>query len=94
MGEETAGDWRRLNNEELHNLYASPNIIGVIRLRRIKWAGNIARVGDTRNAHKILVGKSEKRNHSEDLGIDGKIILEWLSLDRVGRCGLDACGLG
>jgi hypothetical protein len=43
--EEVAGDWRRLHNEELHNLYASPNIIKIIRWRRIRWAGHVARMG-------------------------------------------------
>jgi len=42
--EEVAGDWRRVHNEELHNVYASPNIIRVIKSRRMKWAGHVARV--------------------------------------------------
>jgi len=42
--EEVAGDWRRVHNEELHNLYASPNIIRVIKSRRMKWAGHVARM--------------------------------------------------
>jgi hypothetical protein len=55
-------------------LYASPNITRVIKL-----AGHIVRIGETRNACNILVGKPEgKRDHSGDLGVDGKIILEWI----------------
>jgi hypothetical protein len=50
--EEVAGDWRRLHSEELHNLYASPNIITVIKIGTTKWAGYVARVGDMRNAYK------------------------------------------
>jgi hypothetical protein len=43
--EEVAGDWRRLHNEELGNLYASPNIVRVILSRRMKWAGHVTRIG-------------------------------------------------
>jgi hypothetical protein len=49
MSEEVAGGWRRLHNE-VHNLYASPNVIRVIKSRRMKWAGDVAREGETRNA--------------------------------------------
>jgi hypothetical protein len=56
---EQVGGWRRLHNTELHNLYSSPNIIKVIKLRMIKWVGYIARMGDMRNVYKILVGKAE-----------------------------------
>jgi len=66
----------RLHNEELHNLYASPNIIRAIKSRRIRWAGHVAPVGEMRKAFKIVVGKLD---HSEDLGLDGKIILQWTS---------------
>jgi hypothetical protein len=55
------GYWRKLHNEELHNLYASPHIIRVIRSRKMTWAGRVARMGDMRNAYKILVGKPEGR---------------------------------
>jgi hypothetical protein len=53
------GGWRKLHNEELHNLYSSPNIIRMIKLRRVRWAGHVARMGETRNAYRILVGKPE-----------------------------------
>jgi hypothetical protein len=55
--EEVAEDWRRPRNEDLRNLYASPSILTVIRLRRMEWAVNIARMGDMINVYKILVGK-------------------------------------
>jgi hypothetical protein len=57
--EEAAEGWRRLHNEELHNLYASKNIIRVIKLRRVRWAGHVARMGKMSNTHKNLVGKTE-----------------------------------
>jgi hypothetical protein len=50
--EEVAGGWRRLHNEERHNLYASPNIITVFKSRRMKWAGNGPRMGRMRNINK------------------------------------------
>jgi hypothetical protein len=57
--EEVAGDWRRLQNEELHKLYYSLNIIGVVKSRRVRWAESLARMGDMRNACQILVEKPE-----------------------------------
>jgi hypothetical protein len=55
------GGWRKLHNEELHNLYSSPNIIRMIKSRRMRWAGHVARMGERRNAYRILVGKPERR---------------------------------
>jgi transcription termination factor 2 len=49
----------KLQNEELHNLYSSPNIIRMIKSRKMRWAGHVARMGETRNAYRILVGKPE-----------------------------------
>jgi hypothetical protein len=51
------GGWRKLHNEELHNLYASPSIIRMIKYRSMRWAWHIARMGEERNAYTILVGK-------------------------------------
>jgi hypothetical protein len=59
--DEVIGEWRRLHNEELHNLYSSPNTIRVIKLRRMRWAGHVARMGEGRGAYRILVGRSERR---------------------------------
>jgi hypothetical protein len=53
------GPRRNCNNEELHNLYSSPNIIRLIKFRRMRWAEHVARMGETRKAYKILVGKPE-----------------------------------
>jgi hypothetical protein len=58
--EEVMGDWRKLHNEELHNLCSSPNIIGVIKSRRMRWAGQVAHMGVVKNAYKILIRKPEE----------------------------------
>jgi hypothetical protein len=55
------GDWRRLHNEALHNLYTSQNIFTVIKSIRMGWAGHVARMGEIRNVYKILVGKLERK---------------------------------
>jgi hypothetical protein len=60
-GEEVAGGWRRLHNEELRNLYSSPNIIRVMKSRRMRWARHVARMGGMRYAYKILIGNPEGR---------------------------------
>jgi hypothetical protein len=53
------GGWRKLHNEELHNLYSSPSIIRIIKSRRMRWAGHVARIGEKRNVYRLLVGKPE-----------------------------------
>jgi hypothetical protein len=59
--DEVTGGWRKLHNEELHNLYSSPSIIRMIKSRRMRWAGHVARMGEKRNAYRILVGKLERK---------------------------------
>jgi hypothetical protein len=56
---EEDGSWRKLHNDELHRLYSSPNIIMVIKSRRMKWAGHVARMGDGRGVYRVLVGRPE-----------------------------------
>jgi hypothetical protein len=56
--DEVTGDWRKMHNEELHRLYSSPSIIRMIKSRRMRWAGHVARIGEERNAYMILVGKT------------------------------------
>jgi hypothetical protein len=56
---EEDGSWRKLHNDELHNLYSSPNIVRVIKLRRMKWAGHVARMGKKSGAYRVLVWRSE-----------------------------------
>jgi hypothetical protein len=58
-GDEVTREWRKLHSEELHDLYSSPSIFRMIKSRRIKWAGHIARMGERRGAYRVLVGKSD-----------------------------------
>jgi hypothetical protein len=57
--DEETGGWRKLHNEELHNLYSSPSIIRIMKSRRMRWAGHVARMGEKRNAYRILVDTPE-----------------------------------
>jgi hypothetical protein len=59
--DEVTGEWRKLHNEELHDLYSSPSIIRIIKASRMRWAGHVTRVGEKRNAYRLLVGKPEGR---------------------------------
>jgi hypothetical protein len=80
---EEDGPWRKLHNDELHSLYSSPNIVRVIKSRRMRWAGHVARMGEGRGVYRILVGKPEGKrpvgrprrrwedNIKMEIGIDG-----------------------
>jgi hypothetical protein len=59
--DEVTGDWRKLHNEELHGLYSPPSIVTVIKARRMRWAGHVARKGEVRSAYNILVGRPQGR---------------------------------
>jgi hypothetical protein len=74
--DEVTGEWRRLHNEELYDLYCSPNIIRMIKSRRMRWAGHVARLGDRKGACRVSWGDMREGDHLEDLGVDGKIILK------------------
>jgi hypothetical protein len=56
---EEDGSWRKLHNDELHNLHSSPNIVRVIKSRRMRWAGHVARMGEGRGVYRVLVGRPE-----------------------------------
>ena len=75
--DEVTGEWSKLHNEELNDLYCSPNIVRVIKSRRMRWAGHVARMGRRRGMYRGLVRKLRERDHMEDPGIDGRIILRW-----------------
>jgi hypothetical protein len=92
--DEATGDWRRLHNEELNDLYSSPNIIRVIKSTRMRRAGHVARVGEKRGAYRILVrrlegrrplGKPRRRwenNIKMDLREVGWVGMNWIELAR------------
>jgi hypothetical protein len=67
--------WRKLHNDELHSLYSSPNVVRVIKSRRLRWVGHVALMSEGRGVYRVLVGKPEVRDHWEDLGVDGRITL-------------------
>jgi hypothetical protein len=74
--DDVTGRWRKLHDEELHNLSSSPSIISMITSRRIKWRGHVACMRGKRNAYRILMGKPEGKRRLEDLDIGGWIILK------------------
>jgi hypothetical protein len=76
--DEVTGGWRKLRNEELHNMYSSPSIITMIKSRRTRWTGNVARMADKMNAYRILVGKPEGRRPL------GRTRRRWVDLRDIG----------
>jgi len=74
--DKVAGEWRKLHNEAPNDLYSSPNIVRVIKSRRMSWAGLVVRIVERRGVYRVLVGKPErKREQLEDPGVDGEILL-------------------
>jgi len=69
--DEVTEEWRRLYNEELNDLYSSPNIVRVIKSRRMRWAGHVARMGEERGVYRVLWGNRREGDHWEDVGLDG-----------------------
>ena len=63
--DEVTGKWRRLHNEELNDLYCSPNIVRVIKSRRMRWVGHVVRMGEERGVYRVLVGKPEGKRPLE-----------------------------
>jgi len=91
---EVMGEWRRLHNEELNDLYSSLIIVRVIKSRRMRWTGHVARMGDERGVYRFLVGKPEGRrplgrprrrwvdNIRMDLQAVGCGYMDWIGLDQ------------
>jgi hypothetical protein len=61
--DEVKGEWRKLHNEELRDLYSSPSIIRIIKSRRMTWASHVARMGEKRNTCRLLVERQRERDH-------------------------------
>ena len=90
--DELTGEWRRLHNEELNDLYSSPNIVRVIKSRRMRWAGHVARMGEERVVYRVLVGKPEGKR---PLGRPRRRWVDniWMDLQEVGCGCMDWIGL-
>jgi len=76
--DEVTGEWRKLHNEERNDLYCSPNIVRLIKSRRMRWVGHVARMGRGEVCTGFWWGNLRERDHLEDPGIDTKIVLKWI----------------
>jgi len=77
--DEVTGEWWRLHNEDLNDLYSSPNNVRVIKSRRMRWAGHVARRGEERGVLGSSWGNRREGDHWGHLGVNGCIILGWIS---------------
>jgi hypothetical protein len=89
--DEVTGEWRNLHNEELHNLYSSPDIIRHVKSRRMRWVGHVARMGEEKKVYKFWRESPKEGDHLEDQAVGGKMGSERI-LGRLawGGCGLDS----
>jgi hypothetical protein len=87
-------EWRKLQNKELNDLYSSLNIVRVIKLRRMRWAGHVALMGERRDMCRVLVGKPKRKIPLIIPGVIGRIILRWIFRKWVVGYGLDRCVSG
>ena len=71
------GEWRKLHNKELHDMYRSPNMVRVIK-STMRWAGHVSRMGKGRGVYRVSVVNRRERYHWGDLGVDGRIIFRWI----------------
>jgi len=74
--DEVTGELRKLHNEELSDLYASPDVVRVIKTRIMRWAELVARAGERRTVYRALVGKAEGKTTLEDPDVDGTLMLK------------------
>jgi hypothetical protein len=74
---EEDGSWRKLHNDELQSLYSSPNIVRMIKSRRMRWAGHVARMGEGRGVYGVLVGRPEGKRPLRRPRLRGMIMLRW-----------------
>jgi hypothetical protein len=74
--DEIVGGWRTLHNEEPHDLYSSPNIVRMIKSRRMGWPGHVPRIGEERNAYRVWWETPKGRYHYENLDVGGRIIFK------------------
>ena len=75
---EVTTEWRKLQNKEFNAPYSSPNIVRVIKSRRMRWAGHVARMGERRGVRRVLAGKPEGKRSLGRPGVGGRIILRWI----------------
>jgi hypothetical protein len=92
--DEVTGGWMKLHHDELHNLYSSTIIVRMINVRKMKWAGHVARMGAIRNAYTILARKPERKRPLGRPRCRWKDNIKMDLIERVGGCGLDSCGSG
>ena len=76
--DEVTEEWRRLHNKGLYVLYSSPNIIRVVKSRRLRWAAYVASMGRVVMHTGFQWGNLREKDHSEDRGVDGRILLKWI----------------
>jgi hypothetical protein len=75
--DEVTGEWRKLHNEELNDLYSSPDIVRVMK-SRMRWVGHVARMGREEVYTRFWLGNMREREHLEESGVDVRIILRWI----------------
>jgi hypothetical protein len=94
--DEVTGEWRKLHNGELHELYSSPDIIRQNKSTRKRWAGHVARMGEGRNVYRVLVGKHEGKRPLERprRRREGGIKMDLREIGWGGGCGVDSPGSG
>ena len=76
--DDITGEWRKLHSEELSDLCSLPNIVLVVKSRRMRWAGHVACMGEGRGVHRVLVGKPEGKRPLGRPDVDGRVILRWI----------------